>query len=38
METVKSHVGSVLLKLGVHSRTQAVITAYETGFVRPGAA
>ena len=37
METVKSHVGSVLLKLGVHNRTQAVITAYETGFVRPRA-
>lgn len=36
METIKSHVGAVLLKLGVRDRTQAVITAYETGFIRPG--
>ena len=35
-ETVKSHVGSVLMKLGVHGRTQAVIAAYESGFVRIG--
>lgn len=35
-ETVKSHVGSVLTKLGVHGRTQAVIAAYESGFVRAG--
>ena len=36
VETVKSHVASVFMKLGVANRTQAVIAAYETGFVRPG--
>lgn len=35
-ETVKSHVGSVLMKLGVPGRTQAVIAAYESGFVHTG--
>jgi DNA-binding NarL/FixJ family response regulator len=35
-ETAKSHVGSVLMKLGVRGRTQAVIAAYESGFVRTG--
>ncbi|MFI6446727.1 response regulator [Kitasatospora sp. NPDC050543] len=35
-ETVKTHVGSVLAKLGARDRTQAVITAYESGFVLPG--
>lgn len=35
-ETVKSHVGSILVKLGVRDRTQAVVRAYESGFIQPG--
>jgi DNA-binding NarL/FixJ family response regulator len=35
VETVKTHVGNVLAKLGARDRTQAVIAAYESGFVRP---
>ncbi|WP_067847968.1 response regulator transcription factor [Nocardia lijiangensis] len=36
VETVRTHVRNVLGKLGVRDRTQAVIAAYESGFVIPG--
>ncbi|MEU8761689.1 response regulator transcription factor [Streptomyces sp. NPDC048659] len=33
--TVKSHVAAVLAKTGARDRTQAVIAAYESGFITP---
>jgi DNA-binding NarL/FixJ family response regulator len=35
LETVKTHVGNVLAKLGVRDRTQAVVVAYRSGFISP---
>ena len=35
--TVRIHVGRILGKLGLHDRSQAVVLAYESGLIRPGA-
>lgn len=34
--TVKTHVGRILMKLGLRDRIHAVVLGYETGVVRPG--
>jgi DNA-binding NarL/FixJ family response regulator len=36
-ETVRTHVKRVLHKLGLRDRAQAIVYAYESGLVRPGA-
>ena len=33
--TVKTHVASILRKLGLRDRTQVVVVAYESGLIRP---
>lgn len=34
---MKTHVAHILFKLNLRDRAQAIVMAYETGLVRPGA-
>jgi DNA-binding NarL/FixJ family response regulator len=36
--TVKTHVGRILFKLNLRDRAQAIVVAYESGLITPGAA
>jgi len=37
-QTTKTHVGRILMKLGLRDRAQAVVVAYESGLITPGEA